>query len=70
MPLSLQKLPHQTFGGLGIAAALHQHIENEAVLIDSPPQPVLLAANGDDDFIEIPFIAELPAERRRISLAK
>jgi hypothetical protein len=58
-PLSFQKLSHQTFGCLGIAAALHQHVENEAILIDSPPKPVLLAANGDDDFIEVPFVAKL-----------
>ena len=56
---SFQKFSHQTLCGLGIAAALHQHIENEALLIDRPPQPLLLAANGDDDFIEIPFVAKL-----------
>jgi len=70
MSLSFQKLSHQTLGCLGIAAALHQHVENEAILTNSPPQPVLLAANGDDDFIEVPFVASFPAERRRISLAK
>jgi hypothetical protein len=31
------KLSHQTVGGLGVAAALHQHVENEAILIDGPP---------------------------------
>src|SRR4051794_40186564 len=59
MPLSFQKLSHKAFGGFGIAAALHQHVENEAMLIDSPPQPVFLAANGDDDLIEVPFVAKL-----------
>ena len=59
MSLSFQKLSHQTFGCLRIAAALHQHVENEAILINSPPQPVLLAADGDDDFIELPFVAKL-----------
>ena len=57
--LSFQKLSHQTLGGLGFRAALHQHIENEAILIGGPPQSVLLAANGGDDFIEIPFVAKL-----------
>jgi hypothetical protein len=57
MALSFQELSHQTLGGLGIAAALHQHVENEAILIDSPPQPMLLAADGDDDLIEVPFVA-------------
>ncbi len=59
MPLAFEKLSHQAFGGLGISAALHQHVENEAILIDSPPQPVFLTANGDDGFIEVPFVAEL-----------
>jgi len=58
MALTFQKLSHQTFGSVGITAALHQHIENEAILIDSSPQPMFLAANGDDDLIEMPFVAE------------
>ena len=59
MPLAFEKLSHQAFGGLGIAAAPHQHVENEATLIDIPPQPVFLATDGDDGFIEMPFVAEL-----------
>jgi hypothetical protein len=43
---SFQKLSHQTLGGLGITVALHQHVENETILIDGTPQPVPLAANG------------------------
>jgi len=39
--------------------ALPQYVENEAFLVDGPPQPMLLAANGDDDLIEMPFVAEL-----------
>jgi hypothetical protein len=35
--LALQKLSHQTFGSLGIAAGLHQHVENEAILIYGSP---------------------------------
>jgi hypothetical protein len=58
MPLFFQKLSHQTFGSLGIAAALLQHVENEAFVIDSPPQPVFFACNGDDDLIELPFVAK------------
>ena len=59
LTLSFEKLSHKTFSCLGITAALHQHIENKAILINGPPQPVLFAADGDDDFIEIPFIAKL-----------
>jgi hypothetical protein len=35
----VKKLSHQPLVGLGIAAALHQHVENETILIDSPPKP-------------------------------
>lgn len=38
--LSFDKLSHQTLGGLGIAVALHRHVENEATLIDSQPDGV------------------------------
>ena len=57
--LPFQDLAHQTFRSLGIAATLHQHVENKAVLIDGPPKPVLLAVNADEGFIEIPFVAKL-----------
>lgn len=43
---------------LGIAAALNQHVEDEAILINCPPQPMFLAANGDDDLVEVPFAAK------------
>lgn len=45
LTLSFEKLSHKTFGCLGITAALHQHIENKAILINGPPQPVLFAAS-------------------------
>ena len=57
-PCPFRSFRNQTFGSLGIAAALHQHVKDEAILIDGPPKPLLLAANGDDDFIEIPFVAK------------
>ncbi len=60
--LPFQDLAHQTFRSLGIAATLHQHVENKAVLIDGPPKPVFLSTNGDDNLIKIPFVAE-PAGR-------
>lgn len=58
MTLFFEKLFHQPLGGLGIAAALHQHVENKAILIDSPPQPMFVATNGDDDLIEAPFVTK------------
>lgn len=57
--LPFQKLSHQTFCSLGIAAALHQDVNDEAFLIDGTPEPMLLSPNGDDHFVEVPFVPEL-----------
>ena len=59
MPLSFQEFSHKTFGGFGIAAALYQHVENEVILIDSPPKPMFLATNGNDNLIQVPFVGKL-----------
>ena len=49
---------HQALCRLGIAAALHQHVENKAVLINGAPKPVFLSTDSDDNLIEVPFVAE------------
>src|SRR3954465_2605554 len=43
--LPLQQLAKQTLGGLLVAPALDQDVEHEAILVDRPPEPVLLAAD-------------------------
>ncbi|MBB4346200.1 hypothetical protein GGE56_007694 [Rhizobium leguminosarum] len=50
--LPFQKLSHQALCRLGIARALHQHVENKPVLINGAPKPVLLSTDGDDNLIE------------------
>src|SRR5438270_11335906 len=55
--LLLEELAEQAFGGLLVAPALDQNIENEAVLVDGTPEPVLLSGDADDDLIEVPFVA-------------
>ena len=55
--MSLHKLSHKAFGGLGIAAALYQYVENKTVLIDGAPKPMSLAGDRDDNLIEVPFVA-------------
>src|SRR3954451_24992689 len=71
--LLLQQLAQQAFGRLLVAPALDQDIENKALLINRAPEPMLLAGDGDNDLIQMPFIAaaggtpadavgELPAE--------
>jgi hypothetical protein len=55
--LPLQQLAQQALGRLLGAPALHQHVEHEAGLINSPPQPGLHPSDRDDDLIEVPFVA-------------
>ena len=40
--LALQQLPEQAFGGPLVPPALDQNVEHNPILIDRPPQPVLL----------------------------
>src|SRR5438067_9507719 len=47
--LLLEELAEQAFGGLLVAPALDENIENEAVLVDGTPEPMLLAGDADDD---------------------
>ena len=47
-----------------VSSTLGQDVENEAILIDSAPQPVRLAPNRDDDLIHMPFVA---ASRRALA---
>lgn len=53
-----KQLTHQPLGGMPIAAALHQHIKCAAKLIDCAPQPMLIAIDGDDDFVQMPLVAK------------
>jgi hypothetical protein len=41
--LALQQLAHQALGCLGVATTLNQNVEDETILIDSAPEPVLTA---------------------------
>ena len=52
-----QELPHEPLRRAGVSAGLNQDIENEAILIDGAPKPVLLAGNRDDNLIHVPFVA-------------
>ena len=55
--LLLEELAEQAFGGLLVAPALNEDIENEAVLVDGTPEPMLLPGDADDNLIEVPFVA-------------
>jgi len=47
-PWPFNSLPHQTLGRLGIAATLHQNLQDETVLIDGAPESVLLTADRNN----------------------
>src|SRR5215510_906982 len=54
---SLQQLAEELLGRLLIAPALHQNIEHVVVLVDSAPQVMALAIDGQKDLIEMPFVS-------------
>src|SRR5438093_2811290 len=56
-PLLLEELTEQAFGGLLVTPALDENIENEPVLVDGTPEPMLLPGDADDDLIEVPLVA-------------
>lgn len=51
MALSFQTLSQQGLCRLGVAVALHQNVENKAVLIDGAPEPEFLASNRDGNLV-------------------
>ena len=56
--LFTNELAQKPLGGVVVASALNQGIENEAVLIDGAPQPMFLAIDRDDDLVEMPLVAQ------------
>src|SRR6202030_1499981 len=56
-PRLLEELAEQAFGGLLVTPALDENIENEPVLVDGTPEPMLLPGDADDDLIEAPPVA-------------
>ena len=55
--MPLEELAEQAFGGLRVAPALDQDIENEAILVDGTPKPMRLPGDADDDLVEVPLVA-------------
>src|SRR3954471_16561380 len=55
--LPLQKLAKQTLGGLLVPPALDENVEHNPILVDSPPQPMLLAADHQAHLVEMPFVS-------------
>jgi hypothetical protein len=53
----LQQFLEEPLGRLRVAPTLHQDVEHGAVLVDRPPQIVLFAADAEEHFIQMPFVA-------------
>ena len=56
-PLLFQELAEQAFGGLFVATALDEDIENKPLLVYRAPEPVLLAGDAEDNLVKMPFVA-------------
>src|SRR3954451_11546467 len=55
--LLFQQLAEQALGGLLVPPALDEDVEHEAILVDSPPKPVLLAPDRQAHFVQVPLVA-------------
>jgi hypothetical protein len=54
---------------LDAGAALHQNVENEAILVDGPPEPMLLPPMEITTSSRCHLSPSFPAERLQMSLA-
>src|SRR3954471_7736800 len=55
--LLFQPLAEQALGGLFVPPALDQDVEHEAILVDGPPEPVLLAPDHQAHFVQVPLVS-------------
>jgi hypothetical protein len=53
---TLQQLAKEALGRLRIAAALDQHIEHVAMLINRSPEVVQFASDADEHLVQKPFV--------------
>src|SRR3954465_15134536 len=67
--LPLQQLAKQALGGLLVAPALDQNVEHDPILVDGPPEPMLLAADLRHTSSRC-HLSPGQGSRRRIWLAK
>ena len=51
---SLEELAHEPFGGFGVSPRLNENVQDVAVRIDRPPQPMLRAVDLENDLVEVP----------------
>ena len=56
---ALQQLAEELAGCAFVAPALHQEIEDSAILVDCPPEIVPVPVDREEGFIQMPLIAWL-----------
>src|SRR6202022_3102217 len=56
-PLLSEKLAHQPQCRPAVAAALHQHVQDLALVVDGTPEIHPLAGDADHHFIQVPSVA-------------
>src|ERR671933_875901 len=54
---ALEQLLEEALGRLGIAPALNQDVEDLAILVHGAPEIVQLAADADEDLVQVPLVA-------------
>ncbi len=52
-----QERLHEPLRSARVSSALDQGVENEAILVDSAPEPMLFARDRDNDLVQMPFVA-------------
>src|SRR4051812_13269627 len=54
--LLFQQLAEQALGSLLVAPALDENVEHKSILVDGPPEPVLLAPDRQAHFVQVPLV--------------
>ena len=62
-----QHLTKEAFSGFPISSASYKNIDYVSILIDCSPQVVALTLDGDEEFIDVPDVAEPPLPPPQIS---
>src|SRR3954471_8799264 len=55
--LLFQQLAPQALGGPLVPPLLDENVEHNPILVDSPPEPMLLAADHQAHLVEMPFVS-------------
>ena len=58
LPLLFQDLTKEALSGSAISPLGDQNIDHVSILIDNSPQVVMLTSDFDDEFIDVPDVAE------------